>query len=127
MSSAILVVDDSASIRALLAKALAPLGYPVLLAADAEQAITHYQQAAVALTVSDINMPGSSGLDLLAQVKAHPCWRQSPFVLLTTEGRPDLIQQAQRYGAAAWVMKPFDSAVLVDIVRRLLAPQAVAS
>lgn len=105
----VLIVDDSASMRAVVKKTLAAAGYAVQTCLEAQNgvealAILHEHQVDVVL--SDLHMPEMDGLELLRtlQKEGHvpPC-----FILVTTEGRKDRLKEALALGARGYVIKPF--------------------
>ncbi len=84
----LLVVDDMSTSRGLIVQALEGFGLAhVETAESGEEALTVLQRAPVHLVLSDYNMPGMSGLDLLARVRATPATRGIGFILIT--GRAD--------------------------------------
>ena len=122
MSKKILVVDDSSSVRRQVQMALSEGGFTVLEAGDGlEGANMIDRHRDLALVICDVNMPLMNGLDLLEQVKAKPEHAALPIVMLTTEGKPALIQQAKRAGAKGWVIKPFKPHLLTIAVQKLTA------
>lgn len=123
MSRKILVVDDSSSVRRQVQMALAETGFTVLEASDGREGIELIEQHRdLALVICDVNMPRMSGLEMLEHVRADPANAALPIVMLTTEGRPGLIQQAKRAGARGWVIKPFKPHLLLAAVRKLIVP-----
>ena len=86
MAKTILIVDDSASLRQVVAIALKGGGYDVLEACDGKDALTKLDGRKIHLIVSDVNMPNMDGIAFLTAVKAHPNYRFTPVVMLTTEG-----------------------------------------
>lgn len=70
------------------------------------------------MVICDINMPVMNGLEMLAAVKATHA--TLPFLMLTTEAQPELVQQAKRHGAKGWVIKPFKPELLLAAVRKLV-------
>jgi two-component system chemotaxis response regulator CheY len=64
-------------------------------------------------------MPGMTGLEMLEALRALPQPVTVPVVMLTTEGRPDLIDQSRKSGAKGWIVKPFRADQLTAIVRRI--------
>lgn len=122
----ILVVDDAAHMREVVADyVLRPHGYAVLLAENGEQALELAQHDAPDLIISDIKMPGISGLDLVQAV--HRDRPDLPVILITAEGSEHIAQQALRAGAADYFIKPFDPDELLHSVERALAHQTEAA
>lgn len=125
MNPSILVIDDSAAIRAVTKMAIAHLGVPVLEANSGEQALEVLRHNSVALILSDVNMPGVSGLELLKRIKAEPALQGIPFVLVTTEASREMMEQGRAGGAKGWITKPFRNDALVQTVQHFLGSQLV--
>ncbi|MBI5367841.1 MAG: response regulator [Planctomycetes bacterium] len=115
----ILVADDESPIREMLREALELDGHRVVEAEDGQAALAHALREPVALVVSDISMPGLSGLELLIGLRAAAC--RVPVILMTAYTGHHTEAKALRYGAYGFVAKPFDLAMLVSMVRRALA------
>lgn len=106
----ILVVDDDPVLRQLLSQRLATLGPPVSAVASAEEALACLDLATPAVVVSDVRLPGMSGLDLFRTIQArHPAL---PVLLLTAHGTIADAVEATRQGAFAYLTKPFDGHAL---------------
>ena len=103
--SRILVIDDEDVIRLLVVEILESAGYDVTSAESAEVALTLLESAEFDLVVSDVVMPGLSGLELLEAVRARVA--SLPVVLVTGAGTYDTLSQALTRGAAGLVTKPF--------------------
>jgi len=117
----ILVIDDSPSVREHVCQALDSGGYHTLQAADGVAGLASLQEHAdIALVLCDVNMPHMSGLDLLDELSKTGRLRSVPFVLLTTQGQPSLIERAKKAGAKGWIVKPFKPALLLAAARKLL-------
>lgn len=113
----ILVVDDEDEIRELIREFLERRGFRALAAASADAAWQFLETEKVSVILSDIRMPGASGLDLLRRVRegrpALPVVLMSAFADVTRD-------EARRQGAAEFISKPFDPDRLVDLIRTLL-------
>lgn len=120
MNKAILVVDDSASMRAVTKMALAHLGVPLIEACNGTEALSKMQLTPTALVISDINMPGISGLEMLRQMKLDSRLKFIPVVMLTTEGSATQLEQGRALGAKAWIVKPFTADSLIATVQKIL-------
>ncbi|HUZ81604.1 MAG TPA: HD domain-containing phosphohydrolase, partial [Gaiellaceae bacterium] len=103
--SRILVIDDDAVIRALVVEILEAVGHTVTGAENAERALKLLDEAEFDLVVSDVIMPGLSGLELLEILRARHA--SLPVVLVTGAGTYDTLSQALTRGAAGLVTKPF--------------------
>ncbi|MDQ7820723.1 MAG: response regulator [Armatimonadota bacterium] len=116
----ILVIDDEAPIRDLCARVLARAGYQVTSAGSGEEGLARLGEEPVDLIVTDIRMPGLSGLDVLERAKAaFPGVR---VILITGFGTPQTLARAEQAGADRILTKPFNPAELVAAVREILAP-----
>lgn len=121
-SKSVLIVDDSASIRATVSIALKGAGYNVIEAMDGNDALSKLQGTRVNLVISDVNMPGMDGITLLKRLREGPATRFLPVIMLTTEGSDDKKNQGREAGAKAWIVKPFDPVKLLDAVAKLIQP-----
>ncbi|MEY4863286.1 MAG: hypothetical protein RLZ51_1381 [Pseudomonadota bacterium] len=122
MKKTILIVDDSSSLRQVVSLALTRAGYDVLEGSDGEDALTKLDGRKIHLIVSDVNMPRMDGISFLKQVKAHPSYKFTPVIMLTTEAGDTKKQAGREAGAKAWVVKPFNPPVLLDAVSKLCLP-----
>lgn len=114
----ILVVDDEESIRDLCARVLSRAGFTVDTAANGEEALLKLRESAFALVISDIRMPGISGLEVLEAAKASvPGIR---VVLITGFGTPHTLSRARQAGADRILTKPFNPMELLAAVRESL-------
>lgn len=120
----ILVIDDEALVRGLMVEILEDAGYEALGAATDREAIDRLGREDVSLVVSDIVMPGLSGLELLDEVRRR---RPSlPVVLVTGAGTYDNLQEALARGADGLVQKPFSPADLIGAVAGALERAGLA-
>lgn len=109
----ILVVDDLSSMRRLVVKFLSDLGYSHLREVNnGNEAFVLLQQQAFDLVVTDWNMPGLSGLELLQLIRKDPDLQHIPVLLITAEARKENVLAAVRSGASGYVVKPFNMATL---------------
>jgi two-component system chemotaxis response regulator CheY len=123
MPKTILIVDDSRSLRSIVAIALQRAGYDVLEAGDGQEALAVLDKTPkVHLIVSDVNMPNMDGFAFVKAVKAHPRHKFAPVVMLTTEMEEDKKQKGKAAGARAWIVKPFQPPQLLDAVSKLIMP-----
>jgi two-component system chemotaxis response regulator CheY len=121
MSVKILVVDDSRPIRQQVGTALTEAGFEVIEAEDGVDGLAAARSHKdIALVICDLNMPRMNGLEVLAALKGDVSTAALPVVMLTTEGKTELIQQAKRVGAVGWMVKPFKPDQLVAVVRRIV-------
>jgi two-component system response regulator PilR (NtrC family) len=102
----ILIVDDEKSMRDFLKILLAKEGYDVIVASDGEQALGALDGNQIDLVISDIRMPGISGLDLLAKIKDET--EDIPVIMITAFASPNDAVQAMKNGAYDYISKPFN-------------------
>ena len=119
MAKRILVVDDSASVRTVAGIALREAGYEVIEASNGQEGLSRLDGGRIHLVISDVNMPVLDGIGFLKQIKAHPTYRFTPVVMLTTEAGEDKKQEGRAAGAKAWIVKPFQPKTLLDAVSKL--------
>ena len=120
MARTIMIVDDAASMRGLIAMTLKREGYEVIEACDGRDAMTKLSGKKVDLIVSDLNMPNMDGIELIKAAKAEPRSRFIPIVMLTTESQDKKKQEGQQAGAKAWIVKPFKPDVLISVVKKII-------
>lgn len=123
MPKNVLVVDDSNTVRKQLRLALGEAGYGILEAEDSESALDLLRTgAAVSMVICDLSMPGMDGLEMIRTARQEEPFKLLPFVMLTGEGRPELLEDAAEAGAKGWIVKPFKPDLLVATVKRLAGP-----
>ena len=122
MAKLIMVVDDSASLRQVVAIALKGAGYEVLEASDGRDALSKLTGQKVHLIVSDVNMPNMDGITLVKEVKKLPNYKFTPIMMLTTESDQEKKMQGKAAGAKAWLVKPFQPPALLNAVSKLVLP-----
>lgn len=123
----LLLVDDSSFFRNMLAPLLGSAGYQVTLAASGEEAIALKERGVVFdLIVSDIEMPGISGIELAEKLKFDPDWGDTPIIALSSHAEPDIIKQSKEAGFHEYVGK-FDREGLVDVLREVRVGMEEAS
>ncbi len=117
----VMVVDDSQSARRAVCDVLVPAGFEVTEAIDGQDALAQLETVdGLSLILLDVNMPGKNGVQVLKEIRELDSDnRHIPVVMLTTEGQPHLIREARSAGAKAWLVKPFDPALLVAAVSKL--------
>lgn len=120
MSKTIMIVDDSLSIRQLVKAALTANGYNVMEATDGQDALNKLAGQRVNLIISDVNMPNMDGIGLVKQLKTKPEHKFTPIIMLTTESQEAKKKEGQAAGAKAWIVKPFQPAVLLSAVEKLI-------
>lgn len=118
----ILIVDDSINIRQIIVDNLKRLGFTKMeTAADANEAFQKLVQFSkgpnpFSLILSDLNMPGPSGLDFLKQCRETDPFKEVPFIMITTESEKQAVIQAAVSGVSSYIVKPFN----IDILTKRL-------
>lgn len=120
MAKTILTVDDSISIRQMVAFTLKNAGYEVLEAIDGLDAITKLNSSQVNLIITDLNMPNLDGIELIKQVRKNPIHRFVPVLMLTTESHDEKKAAGKAAGATGWIVKPFKPEQLLAVVKKVL-------
>lgn len=120
MSKVILSVDDSASIRQMVAFTLKQAGYEVIEAVDGKDALAKVKGKKINMVVTDLNMPNLDGIGLIKELRANPAFKFVPIVMLTTESQDSTKQAGKAAGATGWIVKPFKPEQLTTVVKKLI-------
>jgi two-component system chemotaxis response regulator CheY len=123
MPANVLIVDDSATIRKMLARVLRQnevIRGSIFEAGDGVQALEVLENHPVSLVLSDINMPNMDGLEFLKRMRAKGDWAKIPVVMITTEGSEETMLEAMQAGASAYVQKPFTANQIKEKLSSLL-------
>ena len=116
----ILAVDDSPSMREMLASVLRDSGYQVVEAEDGVKALEVARTRPVDVVLTDQNMPNMDGLSLVKNLRSLPAYRDTPIMMLTTESSAEMKQKGREAGATGWMVKPFDPDKLVRMLKSLV-------
>lgn len=116
----ILAVDDSASMRQMVAFTLKGAGYNVIEAADGQEALDKARGETVDLVLTDQNMPRMDGITLVQNLRALATYSATPILILTTESSDEMKAKGRAAGATGWLVKPFDPSKLLDVVRKVI-------
>lgn len=125
MANRILIVEDDNELREALCDTLELAGFEYLEAEDAETALDILTRQQVAMVVTDVNMPGMDGHQLLDKI--HETYPALPVMLITAFGQVSKAVEAIKAGAVDYLMKPFDSDALISSVRRFAVGETDAS
>jgi two-component system chemotaxis response regulator CheY len=120
MTKTVLSVDDSASIRDMVAFALKPRGYAVDTAADGAKGLERMKKGHVDLVITDLNMPVMDGIEMIRAIRADRRFDGVPIVMLTTEAQKSKMMEGKAAGATGWIVKPFDEQKLASVVTKLI-------
>ncbi|MGH8237051.1 MAG: chemotaxis response regulator CheY [Steroidobacteraceae bacterium] len=116
-----LVVDDFSTMRRIVKNLLNDLGYAnVAEADDGNTALPMLQAGGIDFLVTDWNMPGMPGLDLLKAVRADPKLAKLPVLMLTAEAKREQIVEAAQAGVNGYVIKPFTAITLKEKIDKIL-------
>ncbi|MFO6421748.1 response regulator [Hylemonella sp. W303a] len=116
----ILAVDDSPSMRKMVAFTLTGAGHQVVEAGDGQEALEKAQQQHVDLVLTDQNMPRLDGLGLIRKLRADPKYKDTPILMLTTESSDLMKEAGKTAGATGWLVKPFDPARLLEVIQKVI-------
>jgi two-component system chemotaxis response regulator CheY len=123
-----LVVDDFSTMRRIIKNLLNDLGYAnVAEADDGQTALPMLQAGGFDFLVTDWNMPGMPGLDLLKAVRADPKLAKMPVLMLTAEAKREQIIEAAQAGVNGYVIKPFTAVTLKEKIDKILEQRANAA
>ncbi|QCU91152.1 response regulator [Thiomicrorhabdus sediminis] len=121
----ILVVDDFSTMRKIVRNQLQELGFDNILEADDGQSAWSLLDSGekIDFIVSDWNMPGMTGIELLAKVRQDNRLHKIPFLLITAEAKRAQIMEATELGVDGYILKPFTASVLHEKMQRIFARQ----
>jgi two-component system, chemotaxis family, chemotaxis protein CheY len=120
-----LVVDDYSTMRRIIKNLLHDLGYAnVTEADDGNTALPLLKQGGFDFLITDGNMPGMAGLDLLKAVRADANLKKMPVLMLTAEAKREQIVEAAQAGVNGYVIKPFTAATLKEKIDKILESRA---
>lgn len=120
--ASILAVDDSPSMRQLVAMTLRRAGHDVVLAEDGLDAIRVAADQEVDLVITDVHMPQMDGISLIRELRGMSSYRFTPILVLTTESAGDMKMAGKEAGATGWIVKPFNADALLKVLDRVLEP-----
>jgi len=124
MSKTILIVDDSATLRASVNFVLTDAGYEVIQAKDGSEGIEKLEECSrserkINMIISDINMPVMDGITFIKEVKKGD-FRFVPILILTTESENAKKMEGKAAGASGWLVKPFKPEQLLWVVKKFV-------
>jgi len=120
MAKTVLIVDDSASMRQMVSFTLKDAGYDVVSALNGKDALAKIEGMKADLIITDLNMPEMNGIELIRQLRAKAGYKFLPIVMLSTESQDEKKLAGKQAGASCWLVKPFQPAQLVDIVKKFI-------
>ena len=120
MTRTALIVDDSSSIRAMLAFTLQRAGFAVVQADDGQSALALLDGRKLDLVITDLNMPRMDGMALIRHIRTQPSYRFVPTLMLTTVSAEDRKAEGKKTGATGWLVKPFDPDQLMAVIAKIV-------
>lgn len=116
----ILIVDDFSTMRRIIKNLLADLGFQnVTEADDGNTALPVLRHGGFELLITDWNMPGMTGIDLLKAVRGDPDLKSLPVLMVTAENQRDQIVEAAQNGVNGYIIKPFTAVTLKEKLERI--------
>ncbi len=123
MSMRVLVADDSSTMRKIILRALAAVGAnDVAEAADGTEAVSMFKPGSFDLVLTDWNMPGKTGLEVVQAIRAQDA--AVPIMMVTTEAERDRVMQAISAGVTDYLIKPFTADALREKLQKHVAAYA---
>ena len=120
MSEHILIVDDSRTVRNLVAFIMKSEGYKVTTAEDGLDGLEKlFSAEKIDLIISDVNMPRMDGFTFIKQVREQAAYKDLPIMVLSTEGRPQDIDLGMKLGANLYMVKPAQPEKMVQNIKML--------
>ena len=116
----ILAVDDSASMRQMVSFTLKNAGFNVVEAVDGQDAWEKSSSRDFDLVLTDQNMPRMDGISLTKKLRDSPKFKTIPILILTTESSDQMKQAGRGAGATGWLVKPFDPAKLIEVIKKVV-------
>ena len=120
MARTILTVDDSPSVRGMVAMTLREAGYAVIEASDGREGLEKALAGKVDAILTDQNMPHMDGLSFIREYRKSPVSNGTPIIFLSTDSADDLKRQAREAGALGWMVKPFTQAQLLAVIKKVV-------
>ena len=120
MAKTILTVDDSTSVRQMVAFTLKGAGHEAIEAVDGKDGLDKAVEGRVDMIITDLNMPNMDGIEMVRQIRALPQYKFIPIILLTTESQDEKKKQGKAAGATGWIVKPFKPDQLLAVVKKVL-------
>lgn len=120
MAKTILAVDDSGSLRQMVAFSLKAAGYDVVQAVDGQDGLDKAKEKTVDLVLTDQNMPIMDGLTLIKNLRDLGSYQKVPILMLTTESSDEMKAKGKAAGANGWLVKPFDPKRLIEVVQKVI-------
>ncbi len=116
----ILIIDDEEDIAKTVSFRLSSLGYEVIAANNGLEGLEKAQREKPNLILLDVMMPKMDGFEVLRRLKDDPETKYTPVIMLTCRGESGSLFKAQDLGSVDYVIKPFESQELLDLIERYI-------
>jgi two-component system chemotaxis response regulator CheY len=126
MAMAVLIVDDSPVMRKFICRVMRLAGFEdteYFEAADGREALARLEMSSVDVILTDINMPGMNGEDLMLELRKNGTLLRTPALVISTDATRDRVQRMLELGARGYISKPFCPQALRDELDRVLGEQ----
>lgn len=121
MGKTALIVDDSRTMRQMVAFTLTNAGFTVIEAEDGKDAVNKVSAGTkLDIIVTDLNMPEMDGITLIKELRRLTAYKFTPILMLTTESAMDKKKEGKEAGATGWIVKPFNPDVLLKTIAKVL-------
>jgi two-component system, chemotaxis family, chemotaxis protein CheY len=120
MAKKALIVDDSVSMRQMVAFTMKEAGFATLEGGNGEEGLKHLDGQKVDLVITDLNMPVMDGISMIRKVRALPQYKFTPILMLTTESQDTRKKEGKEAGATGWIVKPFNPQQLLQVVAKVV-------
>jgi len=121
MGKTALIVDDSRTMRQMVAFTLTNAGFTVIEAEDGKDAVNKVSAGTkLDIIVTDLNMPEMDGITLIKELRRLTAYKFTPILMLTTESAMDKKKEGKEAGATGWIVKPFNPEVLLKTIAKVL-------
>ena len=120
MGKTFLIVDDSASMRQLVAFAVKDAGYDVVTAENGKDALAKVGGSKFDMVITDLNMPEMDGIAFIKQLRSMSNYKFTPVLMLTTESQEVKKQEGKAAGASGWIVKPFSPQLLHEVIKKFV-------
>lgn len=121
MSKTALIVDDSRTMRQMVAFTLTNAGFTVVEAEDGKEAVKKVSGGPkMDIVVTDLNMPEMDGITLIKELRKMSAFKFTPILMLTTESALEKKKEGKEAGATGWIVKPFNPEVLLKTIAKVL-------
>jgi two-component system chemotaxis response regulator CheY len=120
MPKTALIVDDSTSLRQMVAFTMKEAGFDVVEGENGQEALDKSDGKNFDLVITDLNMPVMDGITLIRKLRERPNFKFTPILMLTTESQDGKKQEGKAAGATGWIVKPFNPEQMLQVVARVV-------